>query len=287
MECKKIAVAVSLDSDTEAVVAYAAWLADACGKGVKLVLLHVMDYALTPPAYLLRYIEDEKVQKTEILNRLSCKLVEEHHIDAGHEVVLGRLTDAVRSYVRENKCDVLVLGYKHHMVRASSAGRLIRSLRRPMLVVRGERSSGAFSVNRIQHILCPIDFSDNSVKALKWAAHFARCCSARLSVMHIEPEYDMPHVSAGPDETAVSERAAVSACSDMSGLIREIDPELRPDTVVRRGDPVAIINEFSSDKDIDLIVMGARGKSFFEGLLLGSVSESVIRSSLCPVFIVH
>ncbi|HMK61074.1 MAG TPA: universal stress protein [Dissulfurispiraceae bacterium] len=39
--------------------------------------------------------------------------------------------------------------------------------------------------------------------------------------------------------------------------------------------------------DIDMIVMGARGKSFFEGLMLGSVSESIIRSSHCPVFIVH
>jgi nucleotide-binding universal stress UspA family protein len=39
--------------------------------------------------------------------------------------------------------------------------------------------------------------------------------------------------------------------------------------------------------DIDLIVMGARGSTFLSGIHLGGVSESVIRSSSCPVFIVR
>jgi len=47
VDCGNIVAAVSLDPDTEAVLAYTAWLADVCGERVELVLLHVMDYALT------------------------------------------------------------------------------------------------------------------------------------------------------------------------------------------------------------------------------------------------
>ncbi|MCK7503018.1 MAG: universal stress protein [Desulfobacterales bacterium] len=40
-------------------------------------------------------------------------------------------------------------------------------------------------------------------------------------------------------------------------------------------------------KDTDLIVMGARGLSYIGGILLGSVSEAVLKSSPCPVVIVR
>lgn len=291
MEIKKIVTAVDLGPETEAVIAYAAWLARAAGPGSSLKLLHVMDYALTPPSYLVRYIEDEKKQNLAALDLWSRKLSDDQNVAAGYEVVMGRLIESVDFYMRENSSDVLVIGHKYHMLRSSSAGRLIRSLRQPMLVVRGRKAGGiALGTASVRRILCPVDFSENSLKALQWAGFLAKNSDSDLTVLHVQPGHNLP---AGIERKEAKEidiyhaEALADAGTYLSSLADGMDSGRRPSVVTRSGDPLAAINEICSGMDIDLIVMGARGKTFFEGLLLGSVSESVVRSSSCPVFIVH
>ncbi|MGO9379028.1 MAG: universal stress protein [Dissulfurispiraceae bacterium] len=293
MEVKKIVTAVDLGPDTEAIISYATWLARLTGPGTSLMLLHVLDYALTPPSYLVRYIEDEKKQALAILGRWSLKLRDEQNVAAGYEVVMGRFIEAVGSYLREKRSDVLVIGHRHHMLRSSSAGRLIRSLRQPMLVVRGVKAKGiGLGAAEVRRILCPIDFSENSKKALCWAGSLAKNVDADLTVLHVHSDYNLlidkdEHKEAKEMESYYSDSLA-DAGIELSNLVKEIDAGQQPVSVVTRsGDPVAAINGICSGTNIDLVVMGARGKAFFEGLLLGSVSESVVRASPCPVFILH
>lgn len=80
--------------------------------------------------------------------------------------------------------------------------------------------------------------------------------------------------SDGHDATrSVAERVIEAGCE----AVRE----------VRWGDPSVVIITYALENDIDLIVMGTRGKTGFERYMLGSVAEKVVRTSPVPVLTVH
>jgi nucleotide-binding universal stress UspA family protein len=288
MDLRKIIAALDFGPDTEKALAYTEWLADMAGAGGDVRLLHVMDYALTPPAYLLPYIEEEERQNRARLELLAVRL-REKGVTVGCDVVLGRLVEAFDMYLSKRHADILVISHKSHIIRLSSSERLIRSLRQPMLVVRGAKSEGAVAGSvRIKKILCPIDFSVGSAKALGWAGYLAQENKSELIVLHVlSDRYLQFSLGKGHDEKDqekyLSETTA-DAGEWLDRLVQGIDGVKR---MVRRGDPCITISETGRDMDIDLIIMGARGSYLLSGLLLGSVSESVLRSSSCPVFIVH
>ena len=58
------------------------------------------------------------------------------------------------------------------------------------------------------------------------------------------------------------------------------------ETLLKGGHPVEGILQTAKKDDFDLIVMGARGISRIRGILIGSVSDGVIRHAPCPVLVV-
>lgn len=143
----------------------------------------------------------------------------------------------------------------------------------------------------ITRIVCPIDFSDFSKHALEHALAVARWYHAQVTVLHVVPqqplpisqsEFDgyqatpfLPPVDLGPATEAVQRFCAVVA------------PDGRAlDTVVRTGHPLLEIVDEVGACSADLLVMGTHGRSGFDRLFLGSVTERVIRKVLCPVMTV-
>jgi nucleotide-binding universal stress UspA family protein len=62
--------------------------------------------------------------------------------------------------------------------------------------------------------------------------------------------------------------------------------QLQPDVVVTATSIVSAIVEYAKNKDVDLIVIGTRGRSGFKKLLLGSVASGVVTNAACPVMVV-
>ena len=62
--------------------------------------------------------------------------------------------------------------------------------------------------------------------------------------------------------------------------------QLQPDIVVTATSIVSAIVEYAKNKDVDLIVIGTRGRSGFKKLLLGSVASGVVTNAACPVMVV-
>jgi nucleotide-binding universal stress UspA family protein len=87
---------------------------------------------------------------------------------------------------------------------------------------------------------------------------------------------------AGFERTLARTREALSELiSDVCGR----RPRVRVEEVVETGHPAQVLAALS--EDCDLMVVGTRGRGGFAGLLLGSVSRSVISHSRCPVAVVH
>lgn len=144
----------------------------------------------------------------------------------------------------------------------------------------------------IRRILCPLDFSRFSRHALEQAVALAREFGADIAALHV---FAVAHVAdlvpAGgaaavePVRLSASRRAALAA--EVRGFTHEVEAGgVVVQAVLAEGDPVATIVRQAAAWPADLIVMGTHGRSGFEGLLLGSVAEKVLRQAPCPVLTV-
>jgi nucleotide-binding universal stress UspA family protein len=144
----------------------------------------------------------------------------------------------------------------------------------------------------IRRILCPLDFSRFSRHALEQAVALARETGAEISVLHVFTFAPVAQsVTAGatipmePMRLDSSIRAAIT--NDMAAFIEEVDTGgVSLTTTLFEGDAVTRILDRATDWNADVIVMGTHGRSGFERLLLGSITEKVLRKAPCPVLTV-
>jgi len=142
-------------------------------------------------------------------------------------------------------------------------------------------------MTEITRILCPIDFSDCSRHALDHAAALAEWYDARLTLLHvlepfIVPDGPAPYVH--PVAPLVDRAALETDIASFAGHLR--DRNVPFDTVIADGPAAAAIAETAAALASDLIVIGTHGRGGFEHLLLGSVTERVIRHVPCATMIV-
>ena len=286
---RRIVAGVDLGPETEAVVSYAVCIAAARGAGIQ--LLYVIDYLLTPPSYLSEYVEEEKKRDESEMRSWEVR-IERQGVDVECGVVLGRLHQSFVSTIEGTAPELLVIGFKSHMMRPSSSERLVKSLRTPILAVRGKKASGAaIGSVEIRKILCPVDFSDNSRKAAVAAGEYASLFSARLDLLHVVPSHVIEGKwsswdGLGEDEKRrFGEAARTEAAGRMASFLSGMQIAAKDE--VRQGSPAEVIAAVAGEGEYDMVVIGARGLSYVESVLLGGTTESVLRSSPCPVLIIH
>jgi len=139
------------------------------------------------------------------------------------------------------------------------------------------------------HVLCPIDFSDTSVRALTYAAAFACWYDAHLEILHATPAVDgdgdtstegEPDGPADAGTRDILTARAREAFATIGATGRE------PDVVIRPGPAHEVIARRARDARADLLVIGTHGRGGFNRLLLGSVAEKVLRQVSCPILTV-
>jgi nucleotide-binding universal stress UspA family protein len=181
---------------------------------------------------------------------------------------------------------MLVLGFVTHTFRRSSSEKLVKGLQVPMLVVRGEKAMAAVNEGvAIGRILCPTDFSEQSRKALTTAKALCGLFSARLDLLHVIDDSAIRKMSMPGEEERALQELREKARKGLDAFIQEND--VRATGTIEIGEPYEKIVSFAREKGADLIVAGARGLGLIEGLLIGSVTDAVLKSSHCPVLVLH
>ena len=126
----------------------------------------------------------------------------------------------------------------------------------------------------LKNILCPIDHSDCSKEALKYAVTLAMRDKAKLLLLHI---IDIRSFSEGleamskplPDEETLEQlRAKLLDC-----IPEEIRDDMDVEAIVAQGIPFAEIISTAKEKEIDMIVIGSHGRTGLSHIMLGSVSR--------------
>jgi nucleotide-binding universal stress UspA family protein len=143
----------------------------------------------------------------------------------------------------------------------------------------------------LHRILLPTDFSKFSNHALTYAAAFAEKFGAEIHLLHVfqnialmipDSVNVMPPVGPSLDQLIAAVREALDRAVKDAPL-----KDLKVTTAVREGTPFYEIIQYAKETDIDLIVMGTHGHSGLVHVLLGSVTERVVRKAPCPVLTVR
>ena len=141
----------------------------------------------------------------------------------------------------------------------------------------------------IQRILCPVDFSDYARHALDHAAAIARWYGSTISLLHVQPVEPIYTFSpAGPimPPTTLTSEQQASLMTSLRAFAADEAAALPVRFEVAEGNPASTILERACAMPADLLVMGTHGRSGFERLILGSITEKVLRRAACPVLTV-
>lgn len=140
---------------------------------------------------------------------------------------------------------------------------------------------------QLKEILAPIDFSEGSEKALRYACKLGEQFGSVVTLLHVIQPLVYPAELGYPptvvdslDESArtrIEERLAAAA----AGAPIEVR------TLVRTGQPYHEIAATAKELDIDLIVIATHGWTGLKHVLMGSTAERVVRHAPCPVLTVR
>ncbi len=135
---------------------------------------------------------------------------------------------------------------------------------------------------QIGTILHPTDFSPRSAEAFEIACSLARDYGARLIVLNVL----VPPVAPSGTDVAIPAFPLEDEKHAAQERMRQLQPAVANVPVeyqVKEGDPAAVILQVAEQAGCDLIVMGTHGRTGLARLLMGSVSEQVVRKGPCPV----
>jgi nucleotide-binding universal stress UspA family protein len=267
----------------------------------KLTLLHV--YSGVPvaradgPATWLAPLEPQ--ERKRIVAWLADAAAPARAAGVGVEaqVVEGRPAPEIMRAAKEGGADLIVLGTHgrtgfDRLLLGSVTERVLRHAPCPVLTVTA-RAVPAYREGRppFERIVCPVDFSPASTRALEHALSLAQEAHGRLTLMHaIEPfpeESSMAHF-----EMARFDMAGFHQAMEQSARARlqEAIPEgardwCRPEILVARGRAWRAILQAAEERDADLIVLGVHGRNPVDLTLFGSTTQHIVRAARCPVMV--
>jgi nucleotide-binding universal stress UspA family protein len=171
----------------------------------------------------------------------------------------------------------------------SEAERVLRFAPCPVLTV-SKHADTADLVRNLGRILVPIDFSRSSDRALEYGVWLAERHDSVLDVVHV---FDEPVVPPFLMDHTGSYVATDPKMKDrcLESMDRHLAPYrdrgIRTEKHVLEGRIASTLHEFAEKQDSNLIVMGTRGLSGLDYLLLGSTAAHMVRLAPCPVLTVH
>ncbi len=142
----------------------------------------------------------------------------------------------------------------------------------------------------IKLILCPIDFSEFSVRAYQHALSLAEHYRAKLVAQHVVELWRYPYADYAAslgDYERFSQALREGGKEQLEEFVKNhTHDEIQPELVVHQGIAPDSILSFAQAEKTDVIVMGTHGRRGFDRLMLGSVTDRVMRRAPCPVLAV-
>ncbi len=277
---KEVAVAVDLSNNDKTVLQYTKYLANKLNIK-KVNLIHVIPSILSPENSDMNIHELVGLDfnlKGKIKDRLQtiAQPIFNNGVSAEVNVIEGNPYRELMAYVDDLDSDLLVVGVKSDSEKSGiTAQRVVRNFKGYVMFVPDNVAMG------ITKITVPIDFSDNSARALITALNLSKQienCSVRCvhAINSIPDKYylDMKMKNNLNHQLLSFAENAWAIFLEKNGLEREnIHIDFRQDIQSTTG---RILLDYFERQNTDMVVMGAKGHTAFEKFLYGSVTEELV-----------
>jgi nucleotide-binding universal stress UspA family protein len=141
-------------------------------------------------------------------------------------------------------------------------------------------------MKKIEKILAPTDFSELSASGVQYALELARSWSSTITLLNVADAAELANYQAHSLEDLVKKHERM--LDEFLGQIgANVTPPLKITKKIELGSPASTILEAAQKERVDLIVMSTHGRTGLAHMLMGSVTEKVIRLASCPVFSIH
>jgi nucleotide-binding universal stress UspA family protein len=221
---------------------------------------------------------------------------EEHEAEAKHDLEEVDVKGAKRkllhgtpwreivSLLEKEHFDLCVIGSRgrtgiERVLLGSVAEKVVRHAPCSVMAVRAD---GEDDVKPFMHALVPTDFSDSAKHALACAATIVPE-KGLITLLHV---LEVPASLSGivPDEIGRDLDRKVT--QSLKKELERVEPAARSETIHRVGYPGAeTLAAIDHDKTIDLVVIGANGRSGIKRAIVGTVAEKTVRHARCPVLV--
>ncbi|MDE0826284.1 MAG: universal stress protein [Akkermansiaceae bacterium] len=140
-------------------------------------------------------------------------------------------------------------------------------------------------------IVVALDFSDASGPVLEFAAKMAGVFGATLHLVHVvEPEPTYSAYGFTPEEFPAihvfQKEARSRAESALNEKRKTLSGDLKVETHLLEGNPKNALLEFGTEVEADVMVLGSHGHGVVASMLLGSVTEGLVRKAEIPVLVI-
>ena len=133
-------------------------------------------------------------------------------------------------------------------------------------------------------VLIGLDGSEGSERATRWTAEVASALGARVVAIHVyEP---LAHLGEWENLDFTEVEAAVEKQLQEEWVKPLLSAGVEVDASIHHGVPAEVLLDVADERDVDLIVVGARGLGHLRSLALGSTSSKLIQSAPCPVTVI-
>jgi universal stress protein A len=140
-------------------------------------------------------------------------------------------------------------------------------------------------------ILCAVDFSRDSARALSYAASLAQHAGDTLTILHVVEllpvGYD-PMVGTTFDIEGFQKATLAAARKRLQDCAATLTAGTAAvETILGQGKPYREILREAGERHADLIVVGVHGRSALDRVVFGSTTEHLVRRAACPILVVR
>jgi len=261
--------------------------------GAELHLLHVVEARHHDQAAVTGVLQDylQKLEEdAEQSLALKVDVLRGNKVDVRYETTRDATPfDGIAEKVKELEPDLIVIGTHGRtgltrLLMGSVVEKVLRHVPTNLLAL-NKKAPLIRAAHAFERILVPIDFSDFSKRAIEMAVNLL-VPSGEIHVAHVVSSPIHPSFYAG-GVTSLFQLDPELPQKIHERLAEWLEGQPVTSIVVHEGDVFAEIEDIRKNVDPQLVVMGTRGLTGLDHLLVGSVAEKMVRISEIPVLTVH
>lgn len=192
----------------------------------------------------------------------------------------GNYAEQISKVARRENVNLTLLGAgtpkNDYHVLGTNSEKIIRSSGIPVWVMQND---WVFS---LETILCPVDFSETSKRALENAIHLARRFNSKLLVLHVAEALEEFYTKFDVDLESEMETFEKEESQSFDNFLAQFNlTDVNYQKILKTGNAEDIIRTIIDQEVVDLLIMGTHGRTGLQRFFLGSVTEKVILSVPC------